>query len=78
MVWMRKDYHPFEPYLYTQTIKQMTLQEKLYDKAMLDALPDAEELAFAFMDDPVLCYDAVVHYLHFRCDRWEELAKNYK
>ena len=56
----------------------MTLQEKLYDLAMLDALPDAEELAHAFMDDPVLCYDAVVHYLHFRCDRWEELAKNYK
>ena len=32
----------------------MTLKEKLYDLAMIDALPDAEELVYAFMDDPVL------------------------
>lgn len=57
---------------------EMTLQEKLYDLAAIDALPDAEELAHAFMDDPKLCYDAVVHYLHFRPDRWNELAKNYR
>ena len=56
----------------------MTIQEKLYDKAMIDALPDEEELALAFIDDPALCYDAVVHYLRFRPNRWEELAKNYK
>ena len=56
----------------------MTLTEKLYDQAMIDALPDEEELALAFIDDPALCYDAVVHYLRFRPDRWEELAKNYK
>ena len=29
----------------------MTIQEKLYDKAMIDALPDEEELALAFIDD---------------------------
>lgn len=52
----------------------MTLKEKLYDKAMIDALPDAEELVYAFMDDPKLCYDACVHYLRYRPDRWEELA----
>ena len=52
----------------------MTLKEKLYDKAMIDALPDAEELVYAFMDDPKLCYDACVHYLRFRPDRLEELA----
>ena len=55
----------------------MTLKEKLYDKAMIDALPDAEELVYAFMDDPKLCYDACVHYLHFRPDRWSELADRY-
>ena len=56
----------------------MTLSENLYDQAMIDALPDEMELALAFIDDPVLCFDAVVHYLRFRPDRWEELAKNYK
>lgn len=56
----------------------MTIQEKLYDQAMLDALPEAEELALAFIDDPALCYDAIVHYLSYRPDRWSEVAKNYK
>ena len=50
----------------------------IIEKHILDALPDAEELALAFIDDPVLCYDAVVHYLRFRPDRAVELAKNYK
>ena len=55
----------------------MTLYEKLYDKALLDALPTTEELASAFMDDTQLCYDAVNHYLKFRPDRWFELANKH-
>ena len=74
---MDKEYRPYLIPL-TTLVLTMTIQEKLYDKAAIDALPDAEELAFAFIDDPKLCYDAVVHYLRFRPDRWEELAKNYK
>ena len=54
----------------------MIIEKHILDA--LDALPDAEELALAFIDDPVLCYDAVVHYLRFRPDRAVELAKNYK
>ena len=55
-----------------------TLQDKLYDLAMIDALSHAEEAAFAAMDDPAVCYDACVHYLHWRPDRWEELADCYR
>ena len=55
----------------------MTLDEKCSDKATLDLLPSAEELAAAFMNEPNLCYEAVRHYLHFRPDRWVELAGKY-
>ena len=56
----------------------MTIQEKLYDLAMIDALPHAEEVAFAAMDDAAVCYDAVVQYLNFRPDVLERVARNYK
>ena len=56
----------------------MTITEKLYDLAMIDALPHAEEAAFAAMDDPAVCYDAVVQYLRFRPDVLERVSRNYK
>ena len=56
----------------------MTLQEKLYDLSMIDALPHAEEVALAAMDDADVCYRAVVQYLHFRPHVLEKVAINYK
>ena len=56
----------------------MTLTEKLYDLAAIDALPHAEEAAFAVMDDADICYKAVVQYLNFRPDVLERVARNYK
>lgn len=55
----------------------MTIQEKMYDLAMLDALPNPKELAFAVMDDEELCYKAVVHYLRFNPNVWDKLSKDY-
>jgi hypothetical protein len=50
----------------------------IIEKHILDALPNAEELALAFMDDAELCYDAVKHYINYRPDRWLELANAYQ
>jgi len=55
----------------------MTIQEKMYDLAMLDALPHAEEVAFSVMDDADICYKAIVHYLRFHPNVWDKLSKDY-
>ena len=56
----------------------MTLKEKLYDQAMIDALPNITETALVMMDgDPELLLDACVFYLHHRPDRWTEIAEHY-
>ena len=55
----------------------MNLLEKCTEKAELDVLPSPEELALAFLDDPEICYDAVLYYMRVRSDRWLELGKRY-
>ena len=54
---------------------KMTIQEKLYDLAEIDALPSSYETALAVMDgDPEVLLDAVLFYLHHNPQRWEEIA----
>ena len=52
----------------------MTLNEKLYDLAMIDALPNLEEFALSLVDDPSACFDALTFYLSYNPHKWEALA----
>lgn len=57
----------------------MTIQEKLYDQAEIDALPPVYETALAMMDgDPEVLLDACMFYLHHRPDRWAEIAEYHR
>lgn len=53
----------------------MTLQEKLYDLAAIDALPPAEEMVAFAMEDYQFCRDAIIHYLHFNPNKWDAMAQ---
>ena len=43
----------------------------------LNELSPKEDVALMMMDCPELLWDACLHYLNFRPDRWEEIARNF-
>ena len=57
-----------------QPSNTMTLNEKLYDLAEIDALPNCEEFALYLVDDPAVCFQAITQYLQFNPHKWEALA----
>ena len=52
----------------------MTLNEKLFDLAEIDALPNCEEFALYLVDDADVCFQAITQYLQFNPHKWEALA----
>ena len=55
------------------------IQEKLYDQAMIEALPSVTETALVMLDwDPEVLMDACIFSLHYRPDRWEEIAEHHR
>ena len=57
----------------TPTTKRFTLDEI----DALDVMSPKEDVALMMMDCPELLWDACLHYLNFRPDRWEEIARNF-
>ena len=53
----------------------MTIKEKLYDLAEIDALGNLDEFALYLVDNGDVCFSAIKHYLSFNPHKWEALVK---